>query len=242
VVRLVTTIGFFFLAQASADVYGSDREGLQLELTPYVWGAGIDGKVSAKGQTAHFDYSVSDLLSKVDAGFMGLAVASYDRIVVYVDYDYIGLSNDAETNAGAKIKVDIDTTIATYSAGYRFDTFGENTLDVMLGQRTLGLDETLKVPAQKIENDASLSDTIVMLRPSFRFAEHWRFNPTLSYGISGDSDTTYEMSPQIQWDSSKSLAVRFGYRTLFYELGGRDRLDISLQGLFLGVGWVFQTR
>jgi hypothetical protein len=241
-------MGVVVAMSLSAVAYASDQEGLQLELTPYVWGAGIDGKVSAKGQTAHFDYSVSDLLSKVDAGFMGLAVGSYNRFVVYVDYDYIGLSDDAKTGngaivpAGTKIEVDIDTTIATYAVGYRFDTFGENTIDVMVGQRTLGLNETLKFPNVKFDNDASLSDTIVMVRPSFRFAEKWRLNPTLSYGISGDSDTTYELSPQIQWDFSKALAVRFGYRTLFYEEGGRDKLDISLEGLFVGVGWIFQSR
>ena len=229
-------------------VHASDQVGLQLELTPYVWGAGIDGKVTAKGQTVHFDVSVSDLLSKVDAGFMGLAVGSYNRFVLYTDYVYVGLSNDAQTGNGVlvpvntKVDADLDTTINTYAVGYRFDTFGDNTLDVMVGARTLGVDESLQFPNVKVNNDASLTDTILMLRPSFRFAEKWRFNPTLSYGISGDSDTTYEMSPQIQWDFSNSFAARFGYRKLFYKEGGRDKLDISLQGLFVGVGWIFQSR
>jgi hypothetical protein len=232
----------------SAVSHASDQEGLQLELTPYVWGAGIDGKVTAKGQTVHFDVSVSDLLSKVDAGFMGLAVGSYHRFVLYTDYVYVGLSNSANTDNGVlvpvntKVDADLDTTIATYAAGYRFDTFRDNTIDVLVGQRTLGVNESLEFPNVKLNNDASLTDTILMLRPSFRFAEKWRFNPTLSYGVSGDSDTTYEMSPQIQWDFSKSLAARFGYRKLFYKEGGRDKLDISLQGLFLGVGWIFQSR
>lgn len=232
----------------SSGAHASDQEGLQLELTPYVWGAGIDGKVTASGQTVHFDFSVSDLLSKVDAGFMGLAVGSYNRFVVYIDYDYIGMSANAKTDngivvpAGSKVDANLDTTITTYTAGYRLDTFGENTIDVMLGQRTLGLNESLRLPVVKLNNDASLTDTILMLRPSFRLAEKWRFNPTLSYGISGDSDTTYELSPQIQWDLAKSLGVRFGYRTLFYKEGGRDKLDVSLQGLFLGVGWILQSR
>jgi hypothetical protein len=50
------------------------------------------------------------------------------------------------------------------------------------------------------------------------------------------------MSPQIQWDVSKSLGVRFGYQKLYYKLGGKDKLDISIQGIFLGIGWMFQSR
>lgn len=244
----LAAIGVVVTMALPALAHASDQEGLQLELTPYVWGAGIDGKVTAKGQTVNFNVSVSDLLSKVDAGFMGMAVGSYNRFVLYTDYVYVGLSNHAKTQnglvvpVGTKVDVNVDTTVTTYSAGYRFDTFGDNTIDVMLGQRTLGLDESLKIPNAKLSNNGSLTDTILMLRPSFRFADKWRFNPTLSYGISGDSDTTYEMSPQIQWDFSDSFAVRFGYRKLFYKEGGRDKLDVSLQGLFLGVGWLIQSR
>jgi hypothetical protein len=235
-------VGMLLVAGFATDAYASDQEGLQLELTPYIWGAGIDGKVTADGQTVHFDVGISDLISKVDAGFMGLAVGSYDRFVVYVDYDYIGLSDNANTATGAKVDATIDTTIGTYTAGYRFDTFGENTIDVMIGARTIGLDETIELPNVKVNNDGSLTDTIVMLRPSFRFAENWRFNPTLSYAVSGDSDTSYELSPQIQWDFAKSFAMRFGYKKLFYEVGGNDKLDISLQGLYLGAGWIFPAR
>jgi len=217
----LTAIGLLAIAGMSAGAYASDQEGLQLELTPYVWAAGIDGKVEGKNQTVNFNMSFSDLLNKVDAGFMGLAVGSYKRFVLYLDYDYIGLSDDARTKdgtivpVGTKVTGNVDATITTYTGGYRFDTFGDNTIDVMIGQRTLGLQESIKLPNVKVKNNSSLTDTIVMLRPSFRFAEKWRFNPTLSYGISGDSDTTYEMAPQIQWDVSDSLGVRFGYRKLY---------------------------
>jgi hypothetical protein len=223
-------------------------EGLQLELTPYVWAAGIDGEITAQGQTVNFDYSFTDLVSKVDVGFMGLAIASYDRFVVYVDYDYIGLENDATATAGVilppgtEVQADIDTTIATYAAGYRFDLFGKGTIDVMLGARTLSLDETLKISNVKLDNKSSLTDTIIVLRPSLQLSERWRFNPTLSYGVSGDSDTTYELAPQVQFDFSKSFAMRFGYRSLYYEEGSADKVDIDMSGLFVGVGWILSGR
>lgn len=245
----LAAIGGLMIVALSTGAYASDQEGLQLELTPYVWATGIDGKASAAGQTVHFNVSFSDLLQDVDAAFMGLAMGSYNRFLVYVDYFDAQLGVESTTKngtvvpVGTKVKLDADNKIITYAAGYRFDTFGENTIDVMIGSRKFSLDSTIKLPNVKFNSDGSLTDTIVMLRPSFRFAEKWRFNPTLSYGISGDSDTTYEMAPQIQWDFSNAFAARFGYRKMFYEEGnGDEKLDIAFQGLFVGMGWIFPAR
>ena len=63
-----------------------------------------------------------------------------------------------------------------------------------------------------LDNKNNLTDTVVMLRPSFQISERWRFNPTLAYGVSGDSDTTYSMMPQLQYQFSDSFAARFGYK------------------------------
>ena len=59
-----------------------------------------------------------------------------------------------------------------------------------------------------------------MLRPSFQISERWRFNPTFAYGVSGDSDTTYTMMPQVQYQFSDSFAARFGYKKVHYEFDG----------------------
>jgi hypothetical protein len=242
----------------SANVHAQDArtEGLNLELTPYFWVAGIDGEVSALGQTVNFDKSFSDVKDNIDGGFMGLGVLSYDRFVLYVDYDYIALSNDAKASGitgilppGTKVQGNIDTTISTFGGGYRFDTFGTNTIDVLLGARTLSLDKTLKALGTKLANDDSITDTVLMLRPSFQISERWRFNPTLSYGISGDSDTTYELMPQVQYQFSDSFAARFGYKKLSYkqEDGAKNtprykQFDGEISGFFIGAGWTFPTR
>ncbi len=78
-------------AGLAANVHADETrtEGLNLELTPYFWAAGVDGTISARGQSVSFDQSFSDIISNVDAAFMGLAVLSYNRFVLYADYDYI---------------------------------------------------------------------------------------------------------------------------------------------------------
>lgn len=224
-------------------------EGLNFELTPYVWAAGIDGKLEVGNNSVNFDRSFSDLLDNTDAAFMGLAVVSYDRFVLYADYDYLSLSNDGKTQRGflvpigTKAQADTDLDVGTYGAGYRFDTFGTNTIDVLIGAQLTNLDESIKVAALKLDNKSSMTDTVVMLRPSFQISERWRFNPTLSYGVSGDSDTTYTMMPQVQYQFSDSFALRFGYKKLHYEFEeNSDKLDVDFSGAFLGVGWTFPER
>src|SRR4029453_17591039 len=101
--------------------------------------------------------------------------------------------------SGTKAEADGDLELRTVAGGYRFDMFGANALDVMIGTRSLGLDNSFKALGTTVSRDSSLTDTIVMLRPSLQVTDHWRFNPTLSYGVSGDSDTTYEMMPQVQY-------------------------------------------
>jgi hypothetical protein len=217
-----------------------------------VWAPGIDGKAQVGTRTVHFNQSFSDLVEHVDAGVMGLVIVSYDRFVLYGDYDYIRISANGKIGrdllipSGTKATLDTDLDIRTFAAGYRVGTFAENTIDVMLGTRSLSLDNKLHVLGNKISNDSDVTDTIAMLRPSFWITDRWRFNPTLSYGIAGDSNTTYELMPQLQYQFADTFALRFGYKRLFYKQDKHpantpafEQIDTSLAGFFLGVGWTF---
>jgi outer membrane protein OmpA-like peptidoglycan-associated protein len=236
---------------ASANVYADETrtEGLNLELTPYFWAAGIDGQVSARGQEVNFDRDFSDLIENVDTAFMMLGVLSYNRFVLYADYDYLNLTDDAKTRRGivfplgTKVNGEVDLTVGTYGAGYRFDTFGKNTIDVLVGAQLTDVETKLRVAGVHLDEKNNLTDTVIMLRPSFQISERWRFNPTLAYGVSGDSDTTYSMMPQFQYQFSDSFAARFGYKKLHYEFDeGGPNSEIDLSGLFVGIGWTFPAR
>jgi outer membrane protein OmpA-like peptidoglycan-associated protein len=243
--------GLLMSVGLAANVHADETrtEGLNLELTPYFWAAGVDGKISGQNQSVNFDRSFSDIISNVDAAFMGLAVVSYDRFVLYADYDYINLSDDAKTKngvivpVGTKVKGELDLRVGTYGGGYRFDTFGKNTVDVLVGAQITDLEPKIKILGQNFSNKSNLTDTVVMLRPSFQISERWRFNPTFAYGVSGDSDTTYTMMPQVQYQFSDSFAARFGYKKLHYEYDDNGpNSDVDISGVFIGVGWTFPAR
>src|SRR5262245_64920446 len=237
------------VSSAIAHADETRTEGLNFEMTPYFWAAGQDGKLDIGNESVHFNRDFSDLLDNTDAAFMGLAVISYDRFVLYADYDYLSLSSDEHSNSGViappgtKIKTETDSGIGTYGGGYRFNTFGTNTIDVLIGAQLTDIQTKIKAAGNSLENKDSLTDTVVMLRPSLQLSEHWRLNPTMAYGISGDSDTTYSLMPQLQWQFSDSFALRFGYKKLYYEFKDNGNgLDTTFSGPFLGVGWTLPER
>jgi len=257
---LGTLLLFCWAALANSANAKTDQEGLQFELTPYIWALGIDGKLTIDDSTAHFNRDFSDIVENLDFGGSALGVVSYNRFVVFAQYDYLSLSADGKARGnivpdqiivppGTKVSGDYDAKIGTYAGGYRFDTFGKNWVDVMFGWRDLNQDIKLGALGQHASDSRNVGDWIVMLRPSFQISERWRFNPTFSYGVSGDSDTTYELQPQIQYQFSDNFAARFGYRSLNYRVsegkranGNFNELDGSISGLILGLGWTFPAK
>jgi len=252
--RLIGIVAALALASTTANSYADD--GLQFELTPYLWALGLDGKLEAENSEVNFNRDFSDIVDNLDFGGSALAVMSYNWFVLYGQYDTLSLSDDGKTKgaapdivlpAGTKVEGDLNADIWTGAAGFRFPTFGKNTADLLFGYRSFGQDTKLKVKGLgHASNNRSVGDEIVMLRPSFQLSERWRLNPSFSYGVAGDSDTTYELWPQVQYQFSDDFALRFGYRTLHYEvsdgkkaLGNYAKIDADISGLTLGLGWTF---
>jgi hypothetical protein len=233
----------------------ADNGSVQVELAPYIWLAGIDGDVTVDGRSASFDQSFSDLVHKLDAGAMGLGSIRYKRLVVFGQFDYIELSSDADLTAdirpdplpiGIEMDGEVDTTIATVGLGWHFDIFEKHELDLLLGARRLGLDVKLKHQGDSVSETQNITDAIVILSPTFHLSDKWLFKPILSYGIGGDSDTTYELQPQMHYRLSPSLTLGVAYRRLHYEASSGQRNTVSykefdgdISGMLIGVAWRF---
>ncbi len=64
--------------------------------TPYVWGAGIEGSVSAGDFETDVDAGFTDILKNLNLGFMGIFEAQRGRFLVIFDGSYMNLESDAE--------------------------------------------------------------------------------------------------------------------------------------------------
>jgi outer membrane protein OmpA-like peptidoglycan-associated protein len=232
------------LGIAAAPTTLAQEENWGFEITPYLWGLGIDGDVTVGGQRGSIDVSFSDILDAMDIGGGVMAGAGYKHFIAVTQLDYFSLDWDNLDNAPASSRLETDSFMAMLALGYRFgtDRAGRH-FDVLLGARHFSLDSKLTLgPLGRFSGDQDFLDPILMLRPSFPLGSRWRFNPTMSYGEGGDAEKVWELQPTLQFQITDHLAARFGYRKLHYETKSDDgarSFDGNFEGLVLGLGGTF---
>lgn len=244
----ITTAAIILPLQASADDQNSGMKATattddwHFEITPYAWLAGINGTVTVRQQPVSVDESFSDIFKYLKFAADGLAIAHYQKWLIWTQIDYLYLNTDKLDNPPSRGNLNSKTLFWTLAGGYQFDLWKEGqTLDVLVG--TQGATMKNKLTLYNIasrENTRSVVDTVLILRPSIRITEHLRFNPTMSYG-GGDSEDTYQLQPQLQYQFTDRLQARIGYRKLHYTIKGNrsNELDLDFAGPLIGFGWTF---
>jgi hypothetical protein len=233
-------------------VNAAEPEGLQVEITPYAWLAGLEGDVTVNGNKTEFDKSFSDIIDYV--GFAGslLGVVQYDRYLVWGQVDYFTISTDNVDAEDQPKHATFDSKmfLGELAAGYQVDGWMEGqTFDFLVGVRVLNMDNQLSVKngGPTFENSRTLTDPILVMRPSIPV---WPskisglcFNPTLAIGGGGDSELVYELQPQFQYQVTDSVSARVGYRRVGYKIKGShnddNEMNFAMAGLIVGVGVTF---
>jgi len=242
---LLTAAGLLPLQAAAdtKDMYATaTTDDWHFEITPYAWLAGVKGTVTVRDHPIAVDESFSDIFKYLKFGAGGLGIAHYKQWLIWTQIDYLYLNTDKLENPPSRGNVNLKFLFWTTAGGYQFNLWKEGqTLDVLLGAQGAAIRDKLTLyNINSWDNTRSVVDTVLILRPSFRITEHWRFNPTLSYG-GGESEDTYQLQPQFQYQFTDRLEARIGYRKLHYNIRG-DRsnvLDLDIAGPLIGFGWTF---
>lgn len=221
----------------------SDDTGLRFELTPYIWGAGIDGDIEAGSKETEVDVGFSDILDNLDMSAAFQSSLQYNSWISRLQVDYLDLGIERDSGGPPNGSLDSTATMATLAFGYQFrGSTPRLTFDVLVGVRYLNLDNTLKLDnLGRFSSERSVTDPVIMFRPSFPLSERWSFIPSFSYGEGGDSESTYELEPQFRYQAGDSLALHIGYRKLAYDIESERgaAFDGAFEGPFLGIGWTF---
>jgi hypothetical protein len=210
------------------------------ELAPYLWVAGIDGDATIEGRDYTFDYSFSDILDQTKFGGSFVFAANRRQWVNFAQLDYVALENDdVETRSSRDdVEIDTDTLLLTATTGYRFAVGQHHNVDVMAGVRYAGIDTDISAEIGSSSSNRDIYDAIIMVRPSIKLGENWELMPSFSVGT-GDTDLTWEVFPEVIYQPG-DWRFRFGYRNLNYDYeDGDEKLDLSMRGVLLGVGFVF---
>lgn len=210
-----------------------------LELAPYLWTVGTDADVTLDSQTAR----IKREFDNVDLGGSILGAGRIDRFVIWSLLDFLALDTDELDRVPSRGRLQTDLSLATLGFGYQFGGRGGNSLDVLLGVRRLSLDSKLMLNGVgRFTQDEDFTDAVVIVRPGWSLAERWLFDPTIALG-GGDSELTWELQPQFQYRLTDSIAIRFGYRYVYYRLDSDDRVshwDGAIDGLIFGIGGLFR--
>ncbi|MGB3389089.1 MAG: hypothetical protein WBA88_13985 [Pseudaminobacter sp.] len=238
-----------------------------LEITPYMWAAGLDGHISPfrRGPTIHVEKPFSDILDDLNFGGFVNVWGRYDRFVFSGDVMYVDttdshgagplpafqLPNGIPVPAGTTIDAEVDTKqfVATLQGGYRvLDTPGF-TLDALAGARFwhISNDVTLTVALGGGSVTGSYGesfgwvDPLVGMRAFLPLTEKLSFQAQADVGGFGaGSDLTWSALATINYVFSDHLSASAGYKVLYVDYDHDGHVyDARLSGPVLGMTYRF---
>jgi hypothetical protein len=241
------TLGVAVAMATCVAVSAAEQGGWKFEVTPYAWLTGTEGDVTVRGQKADFDKSFSDLLDYVELGGSLRLRAEYNRFLVGGQVDYFSLSTDRldveDRPQGGEL--DVKTLLADGVAGYRVDGWAEGqSVDLMVGVRNLRMENDLEVYGHgTLSKDSDVTDAMFYAVPVLPVLpskiDGLRFSCVLGIGA-GESDLSYELFPELQYQVTKTIDTRLGYRLVGWKFeDGDNELNVRMAGLIAGLGITF---
>jgi opacity protein-like surface antigen len=226
------------------------------DFTPYIWGAGMSGKVEAGAlPTINVDMSFSDILDNLDAGLMGAFEARKGRWGFLFDAIYMKLKDSgtaSRTGAGpigatATASAELEMKQYLYAAAVAYRAVeGRAPLDVIGGLRYSSIEASAQIDGSFFGQAGTVArsakkdwvDPYVGVRVLQPLASHWTLVGYVDIGGFGfGSDFTWQTLVGVNYEFSKMFAGKFGYRyiSVDYDKDGFV-YDMANSGLYLGVG------
>ena len=239
--RLAGSFAFLLAIPAAANAQGAGAAapGWTVELTPYLWAAGLDGTTAAGGTGSEIDTDYKFFsLDNLDFALGTAVEARKGRWGFLADAMYVEFRDAFERSPGSEVEVSggVAETVGSMVAA------NGRPLDLLFGLRYVALKATVDIaPVPRATARESWLDPIVGVRYTHTFNERW------SVALRGDiggfgvaSDFATNVSAMFGWHINDKLTLRGGYRMLQMDFDGDDFvLDATLQGYVFGASWTF---
>ena len=231
----------------------SSNEGWHFQLTPYFWASGVQGSVTIRRLPAlEVDASFSDIIDKLDFGFLGRFEGRKGRFGFATDLVYLNLG--APLGEGHPVililepEIDVRQIIAEGVGFYRLaqdpDDAERAYADVFVGARYFKARNRINLVGGTVaESSVAWADAILGLRGRAPLGSKAAFLARGDIGTFG-SNFAYNIEGSLVFSISKRWSLGAGYRYLHedYETGSgteRSALDIGFGGPLLQATFAF---
>ncbi|AWC22112.1 hypothetical protein CO731_01568 [Aminobacter sp. MSH1] len=240
-----------------------------LQITPYMWAAGLDGSISPfqRGPTMHVEKSFSDVMDDLNFGGFVNVWGRYDRFVFSGDLMYVDTSDGHGTGplpamqipglgvaippgASVDAKVDSKQFMATLQGGYRVIDTPQFTLDALGGIRFWHISNDVTVTASHAligSRSASHGESFGWVDPVVGLRAFLPVTDKLSLqaqadigGFGAGSEFTWSVLGTANYIVTDRFSVSAGYKVLDVDYErGGHVYDTRLSGPVLGTTWRF---
>lgn len=241
---------------AGQSAVAAETDGWQYELTPYLLAAGLNGEVGVGGVTANVDASFSDILENLDAGFMAVFTAQNGPWTLGLDAVYMNLESESSgavvgpggvVSAGGRL--DLENSLYVYQGTLAYRVLDEKArVDVLGALRFTRLEADVDVAVQftpgivfpgggtSAGGSESWTDFVVGARVLYPVSDTVALLGYADVG-GGGSDLTYQLLAGMNWDFSRNLSAKVGYRYLYWDYENDGTVwDMAGSGPYLGLG------
>lgn len=255
-------------AQQEAAPIPSEQPGWAVQITPYMWAAGLKGDISPfrRGPTIGVEKSFSGVVDDLNFGGFVNVWARYDRYVVSGDMMYVSTTDSHGSGplpalqipglgtvpAGATVDADVDTKqfMATLQGGYRVVDAPQFTFDVLAGVRFWHISNDVTVTASHVLAGSRTAshgesfgwvDPVVGVRAFVPLPEKLSLQAQADIGGFGaGSDLTWSALATANYVVTDHFSVSAGYKALKVDFDRNGHVfDTTMSGPVLGVTYRF---
>jgi len=230
---------------------GFHEDTWHVNVSPYLWLAGMNGTVALGAHEAQVNQSFTDIFQNLKFGVMGLSEVRRGRIGMLTDLMYIHLGDEqAIPLGGLPNTLDVKTTLNTFTftpyLAYRIFGNKRGAIDLLTGGRYYHL-------GAKITANAGVAGGVSYSASNnwADFVEGGRFNLNLTPRIGafflgdaggGGSVLTWQVATGVGYRWSKRWSTELGYRKLYFnrQTDNGFGLEQTQQGLLLGATFRFK--
>ena len=215
------------------------------QVTPYVWGAGLGGRLTpfAGAPTFAVSKSFSEVLEDSDGAFFLSAYGRRDRLVLLGDFTHARSSKAGRVPPSLPAEGRLRQRSLTLAAGWRVFEDERAAVDVLGGVRQWSVRSEVAVAALGLSRSPGdrFTDPLLALRVNAPLASRWSMIAYADVGGFGmGSEHTHQWMLSANYLHDERWAFSLGWRQLaldYREAG--TRVDVLLAGPLLGASWRF---